>query len=67
MKANDHRLEVQTGVNPQLVPFVLLILDKKVIGQVTPDEVREFARSLIEAAEAAETDAFQLLTEQATA
>lgn len=48
----------QSGVNPKGEPFVQLIVDDKVIGQMTPDEARDHARAITEAAEAAETDAF---------
>jgi len=50
----------QSGVNPNGVPFVQLIMDDKVIGQMTPEEARDHARAITEAAEAAEQDSFLL-------
>ncbi len=50
----------QSGVNRKGEPFIQLMLDDKVIGQFTPEECRDHARSILEAAEAAEQDAFLL-------
>jgi hypothetical protein len=59
MSENDaKRLMHQSGVNQRGEPFVQLILDGKVMGQMTPTEARDHARAISEAAEAAETDAF---------
>lgn len=48
----------QSGVNQHGAPFVQLILDGKVIGQFDVTEARDHARAMLEAAEAAEQDAF---------
>ena len=48
----------QSGVNLQGEPFVQLLLDDKLIGQFSPEECRDHARAITEAAEAAEQDAF---------
>jgi hypothetical protein len=48
----------QSGINPRGEPFVQLLLNEDVIGQMTPTEARDHARALTEAAEAAEQDAF---------
>jgi hypothetical protein len=45
-------------VNPQGEPFVQLLLNEKIIGQMSPEQAREHARAINEAAEAAEQDAF---------
>jgi hypothetical protein len=57
-KPKTHSLWHQSGVNPHGVPFVQLILNDKVIAQMTPAEARDHARAITEAAEASETDAF---------
>lgn len=54
----DHVLWHQSGINPHGEPFVQLLQDDKIIGQMTPEQARDHARSMIEAAEAAEQDAF---------
>jgi hypothetical protein len=56
----------QSGVNMRGEPFIQLTLNENVIGQFTPAEARDFARTILEAAEAAETDAFlmQWVTQQ---
>ena len=48
----------QSGVNQDGDPFVQLILDGEIIGQFSTDEAREHAHAMVEAAEAAEQDAF---------
>lgn len=48
----------QSGVNQDGEPFVQLILNKKVIAQMSPQEARDHAQTVIEAAESAEQDAF---------
>lgn len=50
----------QSGVNQNGEPFVQLLVDAKVVGQFTPAECRDHARTILEAAEAAEQDAFML-------
>jgi hypothetical protein len=57
-KPKDRKLWHQSGVNKAMEPFVQLILDNNVIAQMTPEECRDHARTMYEAAEAAETDAF---------
>jgi hypothetical protein len=54
----NERLFHQSGVNPKGEPFVQLLLDGKIIGQLTPEDARDHARAITEAAEAAEQDAF---------
>jgi len=53
-------LEHQSGVNPAGQPFVQLILNGKIITQLSTSEARDHARAITEAAEAAEQDAFML-------
>lgn len=48
----------QSGVNPNDEPFVQLILGDRVIVEMDPDQARDHARAITEAAEAAEQDAF---------
>lgn len=50
----------QSGVNQKGEPFVQLLVDEKVVGQFNPAECRDHARTITEAAEAAEQDAFML-------
>lgn len=50
----------QSGVNRKGEPFIQLMIDDKVVGQFTPEECRDHARSILEATEAAEQDAFML-------
>jgi hypothetical protein len=56
----DKRLWHQSGVNKTGQPFVQLILNEQIIGQMTPEEARDHARAITEAAEAAEQDAFMM-------
>lgn len=51
-------LELQSGVSASHEPFVQLLVDGAVVTQMDPGQAREFARNLLEAAEAAEQDAF---------
>ena len=51
-------LEVQSGVNLKGEPFVQIIKGEHPIAQLSSAESRSFAMSVIEAAEAAEQDAF---------
>ena len=48
----------QSGINAKGEPFVQLLLGMKIIGQMTPAEARDHAAAMLEAAEAAEQDAF---------
>ena len=48
----------QSGVAPTGEPFVQLLLDDQIIAQLSPEMARDHARSITEAAEAAEQDAF---------
>lgn len=48
----------QSGINPKGQPFVQLLLGMRIIGQMTPEEARDHGRAMLEAAEAAEQDAF---------
>lgn len=48
----------QSGVNSKGEPFVQLLLNERIIGQMSPEEARDHARAITEAAEAAEQDAF---------
>lgn len=48
----------QSGVNPKGEPFVQLLLDEEIIAQMSPEQARDHARAITEAAEAAEQDAF---------
>lgn len=54
----DHVLWHQSGVSPTGEPFVQLLQDDRIIGQMSPEEARDHARAVTEAAEAAEQDAF---------
>jgi hypothetical protein len=57
-KLPDVVLGYQSGVNARGEPFVQLLLRGAVVGQLTPAEARAHAYGVLEAAEAAETDAF---------
>jgi hypothetical protein len=48
----------QSGVNRAGEPFIQLILGEKVIAQQSVTQAREHAMAILEAAEAAEQDAF---------
>ena len=48
----------QSGVAPTGDPFVQLLLDEEIIAQLSPEQARDHARAITEAAEAAEQDAF---------
>jgi hypothetical protein len=48
----------QSGVNRAGEPFVQLILGERLIAQQTVEQAREHAHAILEAAEAAEQDAF---------
>lgn len=57
-KLPDDILWHQTGVNTKGEPFVQLLRGGKVIGQMSPEQARDHAHAILEAAEAAEQDAF---------
>lgn len=57
-KIPDDILWHQSGVNAKGEPFVQLIQGGKVIGQMSPQEARDHAQAMIEAAEATEQDGF---------
>lgn len=48
----------QSGVSPTGEPFIQLLLDEQIIAQLSPEMARDHARAILEAAEAAEQDAF---------
>jgi hypothetical protein len=48
----------QSGVSPTGEPFVQLLLGDEIIAQLSPEQARDHARAITEAAEAAEQDAF---------
>jgi hypothetical protein len=54
----DSVLWHQSGVAPTGEPFVQLLRDEEVIAQMSPEQARDHARAITEAAEAAEQDAF---------
>lgn len=55
---SDKTLWHQSGVSPNNEPFVQLLLDTKIIAQLSAEQARDHARAITEAAEAAEQDAF---------
>jgi len=48
----------QSGINLKGEPFVQLILDGKIIAQMSTTEARDHAMAVLQSAEAAEQDAF---------
>ncbi len=48
----------QSGVNLKGEPFVQLLRDTTIIAQMDPEQARDHARAITEAAESAEQDAF---------
>jgi len=48
----------QSGINQRGEPFVQLLRGDQIIGQMDPEQARDHARAILEAAEAAEQDAF---------
>ena len=48
----------QSGINLNGEPFVQLLKNDQIIGQMTPEEARQHAHQVLEAAEASEQDAF---------
>jgi hypothetical protein len=57
-KFPDDVLWHQSGVNAKGEPLVQLIRGTDVIAQMSPEQARDHARSITEAAEASEQDAF---------
>jgi hypothetical protein len=57
-KLPDDVLWHQSGVNAKGEPFVQLIRGHKIVAQMDPEQARDHGRVIIEAAEAAEQDAF---------
>jgi hypothetical protein len=57
-KLPDNVLWHQSGINPKGEPFVQLLRGNTVIGQMSAEEARDHARTILEAAEAAEQDSF---------
>ena len=58
--AKERVLWHQSGVAPTGEPFVQLLLDEEIIAQLSPEQARDHARAITEAAEAAEQDAFMM-------
>jgi hypothetical protein len=58
MANDDDVLWHQSGVNPAGEPFVQLLRNETIIAQISVGQAREFAGALLQAAEAAEQDAF---------
>jgi hypothetical protein len=54
----DDILWHQSGVNQKGEPFVQLLRGDKIIAQMSPEQARDHGRVIVEAAEAAEQDAF---------
>jgi hypothetical protein len=50
----------QSGINQQGEPFVQLLRGEKIIAQMDPEQARDHASAITEAAEAAEQDAFMV-------
>ena len=48
----------QSGINPAGEPFVQLLRGTEIVCQMEPEQARDHARAILEAAEAAEQDAF---------
>lgn len=48
----------QSGVAPNGEPFVQLLRNDQIVAQMSPEQARDHARAITEAAEAAEQDAF---------
>ncbi len=57
-KIPDDVLWHQSGINGKGEPFVQLIRGTQIIAQMDVEQARDHGRAIIEAAEAAETDAF---------
>lgn len=54
----DNILWHQSGVNKNKEPFVQLILNNDIIAQMSPEQARDHANAILQAAEASEQDAF---------
>ena len=54
----DDVLWYQAGVSPAGEPFVQLLRGMQVIGQMSTEQARDHAHAVLEAAEAAEQEAF---------
>lgn len=61
---DDDILWHQSGVSPTGEPFVQLLRGTEIVCQMSPEQARDHARTVIEAAEAAEQDAFLLAFSQ---
>jgi hypothetical protein len=57
-KPPDDVLWHQSGVNPRGEPFVQLLRGDKIMAQMSTAQARDHAHAILEAAEAAEQDAF---------
>lgn len=57
-KIPDDIIWHQSGVNAKGEPFVQLLKGKTVLGQMSPEQARDHGHAILEAAEAAEQDAF---------
>lgn len=58
MNLKERVLWQQSGINLKGEPFVQLFIEDKIVCQFTPEQAREHAAHVLEAAEAAEQDAF---------
>ena len=54
----QEQLDHESGVHQDGEPFIQLIRGDQLIGQMSPQDARDHALAMIEAAEAAEQDAF---------
>ncbi len=57
-KLPDDIIWHQSGVNRKGEPFVQLLRGNTIIGQMSAEQARDHSRAILEAAEAAEQDAF---------
>lgn len=57
-KPKDSVIWHQSGINLKGEPFVQLLRNEEIIGQMTPEQARAHAQATLEAAEASEQDAF---------
>lgn len=57
-KLPDDVLWHQSGINAKGEPFIQLLRGTAVIAQMDPEQARDHARAILEAAEASEQDAF---------
>lgn len=56
MPGREPGITIESGINDRAEPFCHVIVNGKVHGQMTPNEVRGMAMQWLEAAEAAEHD-----------